>query len=83
MTSQTTGAAPDTCPAWPRHVGDATAHHDCAPLLSLAGGAADVRLRRAPAGGCGRSVRATGGPCPSTAPTVAPRPEFDALIAIS
>jgi hypothetical protein len=51
------------------------AFHDRVPLFSLADGAAGVRVRRAPAGGCDGADRAAGGPCAPTAAPVVPCPE--------
>lgn len=75
MTSQTTGVAPGSSSAWPGHAAGTMAYDDCAPLLSLADGAADVRVRRAPAGGCDGPDRAAGDPCTPTAMPVVPCPE--------
>jgi hypothetical protein len=51
------------------------AFYYCVPLFSLADGAADVRVRRVPAGGFDGEYRAAGGPCAPTAAPVVPDPE--------
>lgn len=75
MTSQTTGAAPGSSSVWQCHADGPLAYEDCAPLLSLADGAAGDRVRRAPAGGCGGGDRVVGGPCASAAAPAVPCPE--------